>query len=146
MAEFARAPSSADRRLRSEVEQVDARVGQLVERGDAVTGLELAAERPQIRDERIADRLCPTLCDGPPVDMAGDTEHEPEAGGERVVEADARVRGEAGEQRGAPSGRKALADSFRGPGAGEGEARHRERMARRHQRCENAVGDRSPPS
>ena len=133
------------RRARPEIEQHDARVGQLRERRHQQSGLHLAAELGEIRDEGVGDRLRSAACDGPPVDVTGDAEDQTEPRRERMVERDAGMGRETGEERVTPSRWESLPDDGGGQRPGHAEPGHRERMASREQRCERTVADVTPP-
>ena len=128
-------PVARDRQhlARSHVENDDARRGQLGERGDPVTRVQLAAERAQASDERVGHRLRPTLGHGPADSVREAAEHEADSRRERLAERHGRVRGEPREE----GPRRLVAknrahDGGRGPQPPHAEREQLARGARRH--------------
>ena len=118
-------------RMRADVGEHHPRRRQIGERGDRPVALDRAAVARQRSHEGVGDRLRATGGERPPGGVADGTEQHADAGGERSVERQHRVGGEAGEQR--PCAVRVEAAAGEADGAAQavpGEPGVDERMAR----------------
>ena len=111
---------------------------------DAMIGHDVAAERPELGDQRVSDGLRATLDHRPADRVRERAQRQPERGRQRAIQPQHRVRGDAGEQGSSrlvvePATREALG----GPQRRQPEARHRQRVARHmDDRSEEFPGER----
>ncbi len=134
-----------EQRLRRQIEQDRSRVRHVVDRRDPRSGDDLAAERSQVRRQRVRELLGTAARNHPARDVRERVEHQSEACGKRSIERQHAVRAETGEE----SARSIVGENAPSEAVGrsqrtESERGHREWMARQAQRSEHARLDSRP--
>jgi hypothetical protein len=134
-----------EQRTRRQIADHRTRRRQIVDRRDARAGDDLAAERREVRRERVGDPLRPAPRDDPARDVRHRTEHERERRRRTPIERQHAVGGDAGEQRACFRLREGSpGERLGGLQRVQPEPRERERMPRQPRRAEHGTFDERP--
>ena len=118
---------------------------QLLDRLDGIAGHNVAAERSEVRPERVGNSLCAAARQRPPDHMRKATQHQRDRSGRQRVERNHAVRSDACEQRPrALAGKISAAQSFRRLQRDETKARERNGVSWHRRRRKNRVANERP--